>query len=67
MFCGIGPFAIKAAKKLNCIVLANDLNPKCYEYLNKNIKKNKVTKNVYGFNCDARAFIKHLASKASIN
>ncbi len=30
MFCGIGPFAIKAAKKKQCSVLANDLNPACY-------------------------------------
>lgn len=33
MFCGIGPLAVKAAVKKKIKVIANDLNPACYEYL----------------------------------
>ena len=62
MFCGIGPFAIKAAKKKQCRVLANDLNPACFEYLNKNIKKNKLIGKVFPFRGDARRFVKYLVN-----
>lgn len=33
MFCGIGPLAVKSAVKKGIKVIANDLNPACYEYL----------------------------------
>ena len=33
MFCGIGPLAVKAAVKKKIKVLANDLNPACFEYI----------------------------------
>jgi tRNA (guanine37-N1)-methyltransferase len=33
MFCGIGPLAVKAAVKKKIKVIANDLNPACFEYL----------------------------------
>ena len=39
MFAGIGPFAIPLAKK-GVMVHANDLNPKSYEYMNKNVLAN---------------------------
>ena len=39
IFCGIGPFSVRASKK-GCNVIANDLNPDCYEYLIKNAKAN---------------------------
>lgn len=43
MFCGVGPLAVKAAVKRPKIkVLANDLNPIAFEYLDKNIKLNKL-------------------------
>ncbi|KAL3139888.1 hypothetical protein ABBQ38_004182 [Trebouxia sp. C0009 RCD-2024] len=54
---GIGPFAIPAAQK-GCKVLANDLNPISYKYLQQNITLNKVQKNVTAFNMDGRAFIR---------
>jgi len=38
VFAGIGPFSVPAAKK-KCIVLANDLNPKCCKWLTVNKKK----------------------------
>ena len=43
MFCGVGPLSVKAAvKRPKLRVLANDLNPIAYEYLDKNIKLNKL-------------------------
>eukprot|EP00742_Colponemidia_sp_Colp-10_P004034 GILJ01004304.1.p1 GENE.GILJ01004304.1~~GILJ01004304.1.p1 ORF type:complete len:487 (+),score=83.35 GILJ01004304.1:91-1461(+) len=59
MFCGVGPFAIRAAQ-VGCKTFANDLNPKCYEALVANIKLNKVQKNLHAFNMDAREFVRFL-------
>jgi tRNA G37 N-methylase Trm5 len=42
VFAGVGPFSLPAAKK-GCGVLANDLNPESYKYLQENIENNKVT------------------------
>lgn len=39
-------------------VLANDLNPISYKYLQQNITLNKVQQNVTAFNMDGRAFIR---------
>lgn len=50
-----GPFALPAAKKGNR-VLANDLNPKSYEYLVANIRLNKLESKVEPLNMDGRAF-----------
>jgi tRNA (guanine37-N1)-methyltransferase len=61
LFAGVGPFAIRAAKK-GCRVIANDLNPSCLHYLNKNIQKNKVSHLVHSYNLDARDFFKQLSS-----
>lgn len=41
VFAGVGPFALPAGRK-GCGVLANDLNPAGYKYLQKNIEDNKV-------------------------
>jgi tRNA (guanine37-N1)-methyltransferase len=57
VFCGIGPFAIRAAKEKLCKVYANDLNPECFKYLEINIKKNKLDKRVEPFCMDGRDFI----------
>jgi len=59
MFCGIGPLSIRAAKK-HLYVLANDLNPDCYEYLKLNAKLNKVEQMIECYNLDAREFIKFI-------
>ena len=64
MFCGIGPLAVKSAVKKQIKVIANDLNPACYEYLQKNIKQNKVEKLVVPFNMDARAFVKKVVASS---
>ena len=57
VFCGIGPFAARAAKEKSCKVWANDLNPECFKYLQKNIQKNKLSKLVEPFCMDGREFI----------
>ncbi|XP_027229731.2 tRNA (guanine(37)-N1)-methyltransferase isoform X1 [Penaeus vannamei] len=54
---GIGPFAIPVGRK-KCSVLANDLNPHSYRYLEKNCASNKVTDRVKCFNLDGNEFIK---------
>lgn len=64
MFCGVGPLAVKAAVKLPKLrVLANDLNPVAFEYLEKNIKLNKIGNRVVPFNMDARAYLRMLVDK----
>lgn len=56
VFAGVGPFSVPAGKK-HCTVLANDLNPESYKWLQSNIKRNKVTHCVSAFNKDGRDFI----------
>mmetsp|Transcript_18011 Transcript_18011/g.24147 ORF Transcript_18011/g.24147 Transcript_18011/m.24147 type:complete len:163 (+) Transcript_18011:483-971(+) len=64
MFCGVGPLAVKAAVKLPKLrVLANDLNPIAHEYLEKNIKLNKLGSRVIPFNMDARTYLRMLVDK----
>jgi len=61
-FCGVGPLAIRAAK-MGFKVLANDLNPDCFNYININAKRNKIpSKSLVTFNMDAREFIKSVIS-----
>ncbi|EMG48434.1 hypothetical protein G210_1005 [Candida maltosa Xu316] len=57
VFGGVGPFAIPASKK-DVIVLANDLNPESYKYLQENIKLNKVDPFIKAYNLDGREFIR---------
>ncbi|XP_002735219.2 tRNA (guanine(37)-N(1))-methyltransferase-like [Saccoglossus kowalevskii] len=57
VFAGVGPFAVPAAKK-GCKVLANDLNPESFKWLQRNVKLNKVNNRVQCFNLDGREFIK---------
>lgn len=56
VFAGVGPFAIPAARS-GANVLANDLNPESYRWLQHNCKLNKVESKVRTFNLDGRAFI----------
>lgn len=58
VFAGVGPFAVPAGKK-NVLVLANDLNPESYKYLNENILLNKVGDFVKSFHLDGREFIRN--------
>lgn len=57
VFAGVGPFAIPAGKK-HVFVLANDLNPESYKYLQENIKLNKVDPFVRAQELDGALFIK---------
>lgn len=75
VFAGVGPFAIPAARA-GADVLANDLNPESYKWLQHNCKLNKVEKKVRTFNLDGRAFIQGplkqelpalLAAKANVH
>jgi len=45
------------------LAICNDLNPWCYEYLARNVKKNKLKDKVLCYNLDARAFLKYIVSK----
>ena len=64
MFCGVGPLSVKAAvKRPKLKVLANDLNPIAFEYLEKNIKLNKIKERVLPFNMDAREYLRMLVDK----
>ena len=56
VFAGVGPFAIPAAK-CGANVLANDLNPESFRWLQHNCKLSKVESRVRTFNLDGRAFI----------
>uniref|UniRef100_UPI0037E93675 tRNA (guanine(37)-N1)-methyltransferase n=1 Tax=Semicossyphus pulcher TaxID=241346 RepID=UPI0037E93675 len=56
VFAGVGPFAIPAARS-GANVLANDLNPESYRWLQHNCKLNKVESKVRTFNLDGRAFV----------
>ncbi|CCF60581.1 hypothetical protein KAFR_0K02270 [Kazachstania africana CBS 2517] len=57
VFAGVGPFAVPAGKK-EVIVLANDLNPESFKYLQENIDNNKVGELVKPFNLDGGQFIR---------
>jgi tRNA (guanine37-N1)-methyltransferase len=61
-FCGVGPFAIPAAKK-GCIVHANDLNPESFSCLLENVRINHVAEHVSCSNECAREFIKRKIAK----
>jgi len=63
-FCGVGPFAVRAAKEKGCKVYASDLNPLGTEYLRKNIKVNKVTGLCEPDNKDARLYIQEILDRA---
>lgn len=56
VFAGVGPFSVPAGKS-RCTVLANDLNPESFKWLQSNAQLNKVTKYVSTFNKDGREFI----------
>lgn len=61
VFAGVGPFAVPAGKKPS-FVLANDLNPESFKYLQENITLNKVSDFVKPFNHDGAEFIKQSAN-----
>ncbi|XP_039966725.1 tRNA (guanine(37)-N1)-methyltransferase [Bactrocera tryoni] len=56
VFAGVGPFSVPAARK-KCWVLANDLNPESYKWLQHNGKRNKCLAHMKTFNKDGRQFL----------
>jgi len=63
MFAGVGPFVMPTVGNGRCkFYYANDLNPKSFEYLNKNIKLNRldILQKVKTYNLDARDFVRSL-------
>ncbi|PCH34211.1 guanine-N(1)--methyltransferase [Wolfiporia cocos MD-104 SS10] len=66
VFAGVGPFALPAAKK-GCAVFANDLNPKSYQYLSKNVEDNKISDLVRASCEDGRDFIRAVFERALDN
>lgn len=56
VFAGVGPFSVPAGKR-KCTVLANDLNPESFKWLQANIRRNKVSHCVSAFNKDGKDFI----------
>ncbi|EJD54430.1 guanine-N(1)--methyltransferase [Auricularia subglabra TFB-10046 SS5] len=63
-FAGVGPFAVPAAKLKQCLVYANDLNPKSVEWLKVNVKGNHVDSNVRVSELDGREFIRNVFASA---
>merc|ERR1712137_638931 len=64
MMAGIGPFAIPAARKVGCVVHANDLNPDSYLYLTKNRELNKIPKHrLHTYNLDGAQFVQQLVAQ----
>lgn len=63
-FCGIGPFALPAAKLAVCAkVYANDLNPSSVHYMRENAEKNGIPANMLESSCGcARDFVSKLVS-----
>ncbi|KAK2588695.1 hypothetical protein KPH14_001588 [Odynerus spinipes] len=66
VFAGVGPFSIPAARK-KIKVLANDLNPDSYKWLQKNAVINKVKQNLQCFNMDGRDFLKSIIRNDILN
>lgn len=63
MMAGIGPFAVPAAMQ-GCVVYANDLNPKSYEYLVENSRLNKgCEERLHASNQCGRDFVRRLISE----
>jgi tRNA (guanine37-N1)-methyltransferase len=47
-------------------VYANDLNPKSFHWLEKNVQRNKVSHLVHTYNQDARVFLRELLGSTSV-
>lgn len=67
LFAGVGPFSVPAAKA-KCKTYANDLNPESYNWLEVNMKRNKVPKDYYELhNLDAEYFILNMLKPMLFN
>lgn len=67
-FCGIGPFALPAAKQRKCKkVYANDLNPSSVKYLRENAKLNNIGDTFISSCSCAREFLRRIVQKEEIS
>lgn len=68
-FCGIGPFALPAAKQKKCgRVYANDLNPSSVKYLRENAKLNHIDEDSFITSCScAREFLKRIVQTEKVS
>lgn len=66
LFCGVGPLAVRAAR-IGMHVIANDLNPDCYLYLEKNAKLNRVEDRMLCFNGCAREVVRKWFDETYVN
>uniref|UniRef100_A0A915JQ92 tRNA wybutosine-synthesizing protein 2 homolog n=1 Tax=Romanomermis culicivorax TaxID=13658 RepID=A0A915JQ92_ROMCU len=62
VFAGVGPFSIQAAVLKRCRVLANDINPDCTRYLERNKKLNRAD-NVQVYTMDGEKFMTEIAAE----
>lgn len=63
MFCGVGPFAVPMGMR-GTRVHANDLNPRSFEYLKLNVRRNGSAQDfVTCYNLDAREFVRKLVAE----
>ncbi len=60
MFCGIGPFSILMAKKVECEITAIDKNEMAIELFKKNIELNKLKGSIHLFCGDSKELIKNM-------
>ena len=72
LFCGIGPFAIPIAKKIESKIIAIDINPNAIELLKENINLNKLKGKIVPFCGDCRLVVKEqklegIADRAIMN
>ena len=63
-FAGVGPLAVPAAKRC-ARVLANDLNPRCVEFMQHNAKRNRAAQRLRARCGDARDFLRDAASRSA--
>ena len=63
MFCGIGPFPIVIAKNKNVDITAVDINEAAIQYLNENIRLNKLKGNIESYCGDVREVSKGFKTK----
>lgn len=59
VFAGVGPFSIPVAKR-KCKVLANDLNPESFRWLQNNATLNKVTQYHSSYCMDGHEFLRKI-------
>ena len=58
MFAGVGPISIQIARSNDVKIYSFDVNPMAYQYLNENIKLNKLIGKIFAYNLDVKKLVK---------